>query len=526
MPIRLMNTKYLSLLLQAMLFAALAGCAVNPVTGEKEFQLLDREAEIRMGEQNYAPAQQGQGGAYVVDAAVVGYVQEVGRSLAARSDRPDLPYEFVVLNNSVPNAWAMPGGKIAVNRGLLVELENEAELAAVLAHEIVHAAARHGAKGVERGMLLQAGTAGIGLAVSGRNQADLLVGAAAVGATLINQKYTRNQEQEADYYGMHYMARVGYEPAAAISLQEKFVRLSQQGHSNWLDGLFASHPPSEERVALNRKTRTELPAGGKLGREEYLRRLAVLFKDKPAYDAYEEGVKALAQKGQDKKARELAAKALAIEPREGLFHGLRAEALFKEGKSAEALSEYEDAIRLNNSYYAFYLRRGQIRRSLGMTAVAEQDLAQSLKLLPTANAHLALGELALKDGRRSMAVEHLSAAASSESTLGQQAGTLLARLELPEQPGRYIRIGQLTRRDSRLYVDVENHAPLAVKNLQIALSLLDNQGRVLEETVIVVAGPIPAGRAQTVEVPVKGSRLTGAGLEARGRVLSAAVSEK
>ena len=85
-----------------------------------------------------------QGGAYVVDPELNRYVREVGARLARASDRA-LPYEFVVLNNSTPNAWALPGGKIAVNRGLLVELDNEAELAAVLGHEIVHAAARHGA---------------------------------------------------------------------------------------------------------------------------------------------------------------------------------------------------------------------------------------------------------------------------------------------------------------------------------------------------------------------------------------------
>ena len=87
----------------------------------------------------------------MIDPELTKYVNEVGQRLAAVSDRK-LPYEFVVINNSVPNAWALPGGKIAVHRGLLIELNSEAELAAVLGHEIVHAAARHGAKGMERGI--------------------------------------------------------------------------------------------------------------------------------------------------------------------------------------------------------------------------------------------------------------------------------------------------------------------------------------------------------------------------------------
>ena len=124
---------------------SLTGCSVNPVTGDRELVLVSDSQELQMGEQNYVPMQQSQGGQYDVDPALTQYVQNVGNKLAAVSDRP-LPYEFVVLNNSVPNAWALPGGKIAINRGLLTELESEAELAAVLGHEVVHAAARHTAR--------------------------------------------------------------------------------------------------------------------------------------------------------------------------------------------------------------------------------------------------------------------------------------------------------------------------------------------------------------------------------------------
>ena len=114
-------------------------CSVNPVTGENQLSLISTAQEVAMGEQNYQPSQQSQGGQYQIDPGVQAYVAEVGRKLAAVSDAPALPYEFVVLNNSVPNAWALPGGKIAINRGLLVLLQDESELAAVMGHEIVHA---------------------------------------------------------------------------------------------------------------------------------------------------------------------------------------------------------------------------------------------------------------------------------------------------------------------------------------------------------------------------------------------------
>ncbi|MCK5913863.1 MAG: M48 family metalloprotease, partial [Desulfuromusa sp.] len=141
----------------------LAGCAVNPVTGENELALVSESSEISIGNKQYVPSRQMQGGDYNTVPEIAIYVKRVGQKLAAVSDR-QLPYEFNVINDSTPNAWALPGGKIVINRGLLVELNSEAELAAVLGHEIVHAAARHGAKGMERGMLLQGAVLAAGIA--------------------------------------------------------------------------------------------------------------------------------------------------------------------------------------------------------------------------------------------------------------------------------------------------------------------------------------------------------------------------
>jgi beta-barrel assembly-enhancing protease len=117
------------------LSAVLIGCGTNPVTGKKEIQFVSEAQELRIGAENYAPMRQSEGGDFKIDPELTTYVNEVGQKLAAVSDRK-LPYEFVVLNSSVPNAWSLPGGKIAVNRGLLTELKNESELAAVLGHEI------------------------------------------------------------------------------------------------------------------------------------------------------------------------------------------------------------------------------------------------------------------------------------------------------------------------------------------------------------------------------------------------------
>ena len=113
----------------------------------------------------------------------------------------------------------MPGGKIAFNRGLLYELNNEAELAAVMGHEMVHAAARHGAQGMERGILMQGAMIAVGLASKDNNYSNLIVGGAQLGAKLATSKYGRDAESEADLYGMRYMKKAGYDPASAVVAQ-------------------------------------------------------------------------------------------------------------------------------------------------------------------------------------------------------------------------------------------------------------------------------------------------------------------
>ena len=203
-----------------------SGCAVNPVTGKKELVLISTDREIATGEKYYLLLQQAQGGLYTVDPSLTEYVISVGRRIAAVSDR-DLPYEFVVINDSTPNAWTLPGGKIAINRGLLVELDDEAELAAVLGHEIVHAAARHGSLAMQLNKLLEVTLSGIALATRNYEYSNYVIGGAGVASQLVNRKYSRDAERISDYHGMKYMHAAGYDTTAAVTLQEKFVALAK-----------------------------------------------------------------------------------------------------------------------------------------------------------------------------------------------------------------------------------------------------------------------------------------------------------
>ena len=263
--------------------------------------LLDETQEINMGAKQYKPTQQFQGGRYVSDPNLTRYVSEIGQRLARVADR-SLPYEFVIIDDSTPNAWALPGGKIAVNRGLLTKLNSEAELAAVLSHEIVHAAARHSAKSIERGMLLSSviGVASSAIDQNAGNYGRIFDNGAQLGAQFIVSSYGREAELESDAYGMIYMMRAGFDPEAAVSLQETFVQLSRGQSNNWLDGMLASHPPSQERVDNNRRTAQRLKQAARqdliLGFDRYQSKLNRLSQRSTAYNQTQTALIALQER--------------------------------------------------------------------------------------------------------------------------------------------------------------------------------------------------------------------------------------
>lgn len=477
--------------------AVTAGCATNPVTGKNELNLVSEAQEINIGNQNYAVSRQMQGGDYNVDPQLTAYVSGIGQKLAAVSDRK-LPYEFKVLNNSVPNAWALPGGKIAINSGLLLEMDSEAELAAVLGHEIVHAAARHGAKGMERGILLQGAVLATGIAASGTDYSRYAIAGAQMAAGLISQKYGRNAESESDFYGMQYMARAGYDPRGAVDLQQTFVRISGDQRSDWLSGLFASHPPSQQRVDANRVTAASLPAGGITGREVYQQKIAHLKRAKPAYKAFADGQKALKEK-RYQQALAFVQRAIELEPREGRFHALRGDVLQAQKRHQEALTDYDRALALENNYFYFHLQRGLANTKLNRRSAARADLEKSAQLLPTAIASKSLGDLARADGDKGRAKQYYRAAAQSKSALGQEALGSLVRLDLPENPGQYVKVRTGLNSKGYAVAEVSNPTPVNVGGIRLGLRFRNSAGQIRQQAVR-VRRPITAGKAQVVQL--------------------------
>lgn len=358
----------------------LTGCATNPVTGKSELQLIPESREIALGTEQYPYQLQMAGGEYTLIPELNDYVDRVGRNLAEESDRPGLPYEFSVVNDGSWNAWAMPGGKIAINRGLLQALDNESQLAAVLAHEIVHSAARHSARQMERNLWMRAGVAGLTMAVA-EDLRQTVQQTGSIAAGLTHLSYSRGAEREADYHGIRYMVEAGYDPQGAVRLQEKFAA-NQESAGGWL----SSHPSSIERVEANKQSLSGKTKGaGYVGGAEYRVRTRRLRVWAPYYDAYEKGVAAL-QKEDPRTALELSMQARKGVPEEALFYGLSAEAYERLGNPKAALRAWDQAVNRNPDWFLFWLKRGMLREKLGQRAEAAADYKRSFDLLPTEEA--------------------------------------------------------------------------------------------------------------------------------------------
>ena len=468
----------------------MAGCAFNPVTGKNELSLISPKQEIALGEKNYEPSRQSQGGDYYLEAELQAYVRSVGNRLAAQIDRPDLPYEFIVLNNSVPNAWALPGGKIAINRGLLDYLDDESQLAAVLAHEIVHAAARHGASQMSRGTLANIGMLAVAVGTQSHDGSQLYAAASQLGAAAWMAKYGRDDELESDYYGMEYMARAGYDPQGAVELQRTFVKLSEGRKTDFISGLFASHPPSVRRVEANVARAKTLP-GGQRYRARYQAVIAQLKKDAPAYSAQTTAVAALNKK-QGKEALAALDKAVALQPGESAFWELRGQAWKLVDNLANADRAFTTAISKNPGYFSPYLARGVLRHERGQTDRGLTDIKRSYALLPTSTASYYLGEEAMAKEQYSLAAKYFKQTYQAGGDLAARSKQQLQAIQLELEPQSFIAARLLLSDRRELLVRTTNNSPVTMSVVQLRLNIAG------QTSYLTLPQPLAAGQTITL----------------------------
>jgi len=249
-----------------------AACATNPVTGKSELSLVSEQQEIQMGQQGAQQVAQEVG--LIKDQALQNYVQSVGSAIATKSERPNLPWTFRAVDDPSPNAFALPGGYVFVTRGLLDLMNNEAELASVLGHEIGHVTARHSVHQMSQQQLAQLAL-GVGAILS--PTVAQLGEAASQGLGLLFLKYSRDDESQADDLGFRYALNQGYDVRYMDDVFRSLQRIEESSKQSPLPTWLQTHPGEADRIqAIDKKLAQLQPnqlANAKVNSSQYLQRV-------------------------------------------------------------------------------------------------------------------------------------------------------------------------------------------------------------------------------------------------------------
>jgi beta-barrel assembly-enhancing protease len=273
-----------------------SGCAVNPVTGVNQLMMVSEQTEISI-DKRQAPHQFSADYGVVQDSVLNGYISEIGRAIAIRTHRPSMPYSFRCVNATYINAYAFPGGSIAVTRGILLKLKSEAELAALIGHELGHVNARHSAQQMSKGTISSMLVGSIAAVVGSRNSqlGQLAQQIGMVGQGVFLATYSRDNEREADSLGNQYMVNAGYSTYGFVGLMELLNSMSK-GHNASAEMLFATHPMGSERyqTAIQMaQTKYIQSKSLPLNKERYMDRTASLRAKESLITALQNGETAL-----------------------------------------------------------------------------------------------------------------------------------------------------------------------------------------------------------------------------------------
>jgi len=349
------------------------GCAVNPVTGKKQFTLISESQEVSIGDEQYPIMTQVSGGLFQ-DEALQTYVNEVGQKLAKVSHRPNLKYEFNLVNSSELNAYALPGGKISITRGLLSRMDNEAELAGVLGHEIGHVTARHVSNAYTRQLaaqlVLTAMTAYLKEKEVKHSEYYSLAGLLATQLMML--KFSRSQESQSDELGIQYMAKLGYNTEGFVQMLA-ILQSAQSREPSVVEGWMSSHPLTRARIedAKSQIAQSGSTSANTTFREdEFKRSTQILRQVEPAYQHYDQAEKMMAE-GKIQQAIAEYKKAVEISPNQAVFYSDLAFAYFKTNQLTESQTNIEKALQLypdlfQSQFYSglIYFQMKDYRRSL------------------------------------------------------------------------------------------------------------------------------------------------------------------
>lgn len=329
----------------------MTGCSVNPTTGKRQLMLMSASEERNI-DQQHAPHQLSGDYGVVQDKVLQTYVADLGQRIGSLSHRPEMSYSCHALNANYINAYAFPGGTMGVTRGILLSMESEAELAALIGHEVGHVAARHTAQRMTKQTLAGIAVAGAGIALGSQTNnttTALALGLGGIAAGALLASYSRSDERQADSLGVEYMTRAGYSPDGMVDLMNMLQNLSGRQPS-MIEQMFSSHPMSDERYRDAQREATgrygqhrNLP----MHRERYMDNTASLRRIKPAIEQQQ-----------------------------------RAETLLGQGKHAEAITALESSLKIAPRDYTGLVMLGKAWMMQEQYAKARPYLQQAIEVYP------------------------------------------------------------------------------------------------------------------------------------------------
>ena len=394
-----------------------AGCRINPVTGRNEFILFSTGQELAMGDSYHPNIVLMYDGEYQ-DPELKRYLGTIVMRLHKTSHRRDMRVDFTVVNTSMQNAFAIPG-HVYATRGFLALLNDEAQFAAVMAHELGHVTALHTAKQMTRQVMLSGGVALAGGVAGDSLAARGVMTAGQLGLQLLELSYSREQELQADRVGAYYMALAGWDPREAVAMQQLLASLSER-EAGALDKYLSTHPQSANRIQeinslISEKNLLErgLVQGDGVYADRWSRRIAGLQKVHAAFGPYDEGMKHLIEK-RYKEALQSAESAIGQRPDQAPFHRLKGDALLNLNRPGEAQAAYREALRIYPRYVPANMGLGQVALEQNELTEAERQFATAVHGFPANPApYYGLGLARYRLNKYGEAIPPLETAASA-----------------------------------------------------------------------------------------------------------------
>jgi len=377
---------------------------IDPISGKKTYTLLSTEQEIQIGYQVIPSAINENDGLYP-DSEIQNYVKELGTKIAKVTPRK-VDYQFYVVNSPQINAFALPGGPVFVTRGLLLKMDKESELAGVLAHELGHINARHHAKFLEKtyGMSMLIGI--IGIAMQDSKYASAVTNLAQISAGLLQLKFSRDQENEADALGVRFSYQAGYDPKGLLTMFEKFKTMEKGGTVEWL----STHPLPDTRIKnVQQMISQHYPYSYSLiqDRDRFHNIQAKINSTKESFEYVEKAKKYISSRNYSE-ALTLLDKAIKIyDSNQAYTYRAIVNLILK--KYNNAIKDADKAIQIDNLYFKPFLIKGIGLTHTGQWRESINTLNKAKKLISdNADLYYYLGVDYYEIGDRKNAIDNLS----------------------------------------------------------------------------------------------------------------------